>query len=68
MRKIILASFILININSFGQTWCDTGASWKYSYNSGFGTEGYVQINYIGDTLINSQNVKKLNKTLIAIY
>lgn len=66
MRKIILASFILIYLNSFGQTWCDTGANWNYSYSNGFGIEGYTQINYIGDILINGQNAKKLTKTLIA--
>lgn len=66
MRNIILSTFILIYLNSFGQTWCNTGATWKYSYTNNFATEGYVQIKYIGDTLINSQNVKKLSKTLNA--
>lgn len=66
MRKIILISFILLSIKSFGQIWCESGANWKYSYSSGFGTEGYVQIHYFGDTLIDNQNAKKLSKTLFA--
>lgn len=66
MKKTITLSLILSCFSAFGQNWCDLGANWKYSYMSGFGTEGYVDISYVGDTLINTQLSQKLSKNLFA--
>lgn len=66
MKKIIALLFILSSFALFGQSWCDAGANWKYSYGSGFGTEGYVEISYVGDTLIDTQLSQKLSKNLYA--
>lgn len=66
MKKTITLSFILSCFTLLGQSWCDLGANWKYSYMSGFGTEGYVEISYVGDTLINTQLSQKLSKNLFA--
>lgn len=66
MRSKIFFISILISQLTFGQNWCDEGANWKYNYMSGFGTEGYTEISYVGDTLIEGQLSKKLNKQRIA--
>jgi hypothetical protein len=66
MKKTITLSFILSCFTLLGQSWGDLGANWKYSYMSGFGTEGYVEISYVGDTLINTQLSQKLSKNLYA--
>jgi hypothetical protein len=66
MKKTITLSFLLSCFTLLGQNWCDLGANWKYSYISGFGTEGYVEISYVGDTMINTQLSQKLSKNLYA--
>lgn len=43
------------------QNWSPTGANWKYSY-YGF-MSGYVDIAYIGDSIIDGQSAKVLSKT-----
>ena len=47
------------------QNWCDEGASWKYSHFN-FAIEGYTEINYIGDTVINGQSAQLLDKHINA--
>lgn len=66
MKKLLTITFALIALQSFGQEWCNAGANWKYSYMSGFGTEGYVEINYGYDTLIDGENAQVLLKNLYA--
>jgi len=66
MKAKLFFFTILISQLIFGQTWCDEGANWKYRYMSGFGTEGYTEISYIGDTLIEGQLSNKLSKQLVA--
>ena len=66
MKNSITFFFILFGLSALSQSWCDPGANWKYSFGSGFGTEGYVEISYVGDTLINTQLSQKLSKNLFA--
>ena len=67
MMKFAVVLFMIVPIKSIGQSWCDTtGANRKHSYSLGSGTVGYVEISYTGDTLINGQVKRKLNKKLIA--
>jgi len=62
MKKItLLVCFITMGAIVFGQTWSPPGATWTYSYIN-VGYHGYVEINYVGDTIINSVNCKKLHK------
>jgi len=65
MKKIFL-SLIIIPILAgqvaWGQNeWAPTGATWWYSFNH-FGIIGYVKIEYVNDTIINSQLCKILEK------
>lgn len=66
MRSKIFFFAILISQLTFGQNWCGEGANWKYNYMSGFGTEGYTEISYVGDTTIEGQLSNKLSKHLVA--
>lgn len=65
--KTILSSFLFfLSFIATSQTWCDAGANWKYSYMNGFGTEGYTEIKYVGDTVISAQTSQKLDKHIYA--
>ncbi len=66
MKTLILSVILLSSFAGRSQTWCLPGANWKYSYMNGFGTEGYTQIQYIGDTVINGQLSKILDKHIYA--
>ena len=66
MKILSLYVFLLISFVGNSQTWCAPGANWKYSYMNGFGTEGYTQILYYGDTVINGQLSHILNKHIYA--
>jgi len=62
MKKILFSSCLLSSTLVFSQEWCNPGATWKYNYVN-FGVSGYTEITYSGDTTINSQPAKKLEKT-----
>jgi len=66
--KTIITSITLLFLSfiATGQTWCDAGANWKYSYTNGFGTEGFVDVKYAGDTIISGQPAKVLDKHIYA--
>lgn len=66
MKNTLTLTFLFSCFAVFGQSWCAPGANWKYNYGSGFGTEGYVEISYAGDTLIGAQLSQKLSKQLHA--
>lgn len=64
MRKLSLVTssfFILLFLNSSAQIWSPPGATWYYSYSSNL-KEGYVEIKYIGDTIILGKGAKILQK------
>ena len=65
MKTILTVLSFLSIFSNFSQTWCDAGASWKYSHFN-FAIEGYTEINYIGDTVINGQSVQLLDKHINA--
>jgi hypothetical protein len=64
-NKLFLLAFFLCSccVSLSGQTWCPAGAQWHYSYSDGFGS-GYVDVKYIGDTLIGTQNSKIISRQL----
>ena len=62
MKTLFTAILILFTSIVYSQSWCDNGANWKYSFFSVFYSEGYVEISYVGDTLLNGQLANKLNK------
>jgi hypothetical protein len=43
------------------QQWSPPGAHWQYTYDSGTGIQGYVELFYTDDTLINNEPAKKLS-------
>ena len=49
-------------ISSKSQTWAPSGASWHFSYNQMM-SYGFIKIDYVGDTTIQSVNCKVLLKT-----
>lgn len=64
MKINISLLLLVVCFSSFGQNWCSPGSHWRYSYQGGFGVNGYVEISYSGDTLINSQTASRLTKIL----
>lgn len=65
MKTLLTLFLFFISLQSMGQTWCDAGANWKYTY-TGFGPQGYTEIKYVGDTVIAGQQAQKLNKHIYA--
>ena len=61
-KYILIILLILISKPLIGQTWSPPGANWKYSFLNLSG-DGYVEIKYLADTLINNQTVKILEKS-----
>ncbi len=55
--------FICISTQGYAQQWAPKGATWYYSV-SIYGSDGFVKIKYVGDTLIGSHICKTLKKTL----
>jgi hypothetical protein len=67
MKKLhtILLIFLISFTNfSFSQNWCASGALWYYTYTN-FTFDGYVKIEKVGDTTINTFTCDILQKTLI---
>lgn len=67
MKKHYFLVILLLTFcskSTIGQTWAPLGAEWHYSFNN-FWVEGYVKIHSIEDTIINSINCKKLEKTRV---
>jgi hypothetical protein len=48
------------------QQWSPPGAHWQYTYDSGTGIQGYVELFYTEDTLINNEPARKLFKVIHA--
>jgi hypothetical protein len=61
MKSTILFFALFFSSLSFAQNWAPAGAKWHYTY-IGF-SSGYVQIAYVGDTIIAGQTCQKLQKT-----
>lgn len=66
MKNVLLSLFCLTSLFLSAQTWCESGSVWHYNYVN-FGYQGYVEITYTGDTLINGQTANKLRKVQ-AVY
>jgi hypothetical protein len=63
MKWSISILILCIKASLFSQSWCPSGANWKYNYMN-FWNEGYTEIKYDSDTLIEGQLSKKLIKTI----
>lgn len=72
MRKIIFLSFFFCFSFSHAQMWCPPGATWYYGYYTWDpwlgGDIGYLKYEYSNDTIINSINVKKIDKYVKTNY
>ena len=66
-HKILLTLLFAVLVQfCFGQNqneWAPEGATWHYSYNN-FSITGYIEIKYIGDSLIDGKVCKVLEKKL----
>lgn len=60
MKKVITLLILFISLNSFGQTWAESGAAWHYSYVSIVG-EGYSNVYYVSDTTLLGIQSKKFS-------
>lgn len=68
MKKVLTLLIIIFSLQTiFAQTWCAPGAKWTYSYANN-GENGYVELNFTQDTLINSINCKRLFITKYVKY
>lgn len=65
MKNLTITLLLLISATCvYAQgVWAPAGATWHYEYSSGFGYEGYVEIKYTKDSVIDGQAVKVLEKT-----
>lgn len=63
MKTTALLLFVFTSFLSFSQVWAPSGANWKYSYFN-LNVSGYVDVNYIGDTIISGRSAKKFDNTL----
>jgi hypothetical protein len=63
MKRLITLILLFFSIHSFAQNWADSGATWHYGY-SVFSIEGFVELTYEGDTLMQGIEAKKIAKRL----
>ena len=61
MKSTILFLALFISAVSFAQNWAPAGAKWHYTY-IGFSI-AFVEITYVGDTIMAGQTCQKLQKT-----
>jgi len=62
MKRILTLLFLFFSLYSFAQNWADSGATWYYGYN-GIISQGYVEIEYMQDTLLLSHDARQLKLT-----
>ena len=65
MNKPLLTATLCLSLASaFGQTvWCPAGAQWHYGYGS-FNVSGYIELNYVGDTVYNGAPCHRLDQRI----
>ncbi|MBL7889920.1 MAG: hypothetical protein JNL24_10220 [Bacteroidia bacterium] len=72
MKKSTLILFFFCFCTSYAQTWCPAGATWHYGYATwdpwSGGDIGYLKYEYVGDTIINTINAKRINKYVKTNY
>ena len=61
MKVFLLNFFLILSFFSQAQNWAPKGATWHYGFTN-YMIYGYVKVESIGDTMINSISCKKLNK------
>lgn len=61
MKLASVGIILFFKVTVFAQSWCPSGANWKYNYMN-FWNEGFTEIKYDSDTLIEGQLAKKLTK------
>lgn len=64
IKQIRLTTIIfLLSITSLGaQVWCPPGATWQFDFFQ-FSAEGYVEVKYVGDSVVGGKTCKVLRKT-----
>jgi hypothetical protein len=62
VKPFVIITFILLSFHhSIAQSWAPAEAIWRYNF-IGLGGQGYIQITYVKDTVIEGTNCKRLNK------
>ena len=52
MKQFYSAIILMVSLNLSAQQWCAPGAQWHHDYSDVFGSIGYVETHYSGDTTI----------------
>ena len=66
MKKLFTLLILLTTLTGFSQNFAPPGATWYYSYHFLSFIEGYVEIRYENDTIIQGIQTQKLRKTINA--
>ena len=61
MKKILCILIVAISLQCYSQEWSPIGAKWQFSINA-FWITGYLEIECVGDTVINNTSYRVLNK------
>ena len=61
MKKILFILIVAISLQCYSQEWSPIGAKWQFSINV-FWITGYLEIECVGDTVINNTSYRVLNK------
>src|SRR5690606_23421509 len=60
------AIILMVSLNLSAQQWCAPGAQWHHDYSDAFGSIGYVQSYYSGDTTISGLSCQIIEHTTYA--
>lgn len=63
MRACTVLLVILRAAMGNAQSWLPDEAVWHYDYVSGFGAQGFVRVEIVGDTVVDGLTCKRLNPT-----
>jgi len=67
MNRLVIILFIANSSLLFGQhEWAPKGATWYYGFSDQFWKEGYIEIQYIGDSIIEQKKCKILQEKIIS--
>jgi len=63
MRTIVFLEALLFTYAAAAQVWAPEGAVWHYQFAIMFDATGYVRFEVAGDTVINGQDTRKINRS-----
>ena len=61
-KQLFFCLLFIAAITVKAQVWSPPGATWTYSYTNNFAIMGYVEIKYVGDSMVAGQLTKVLEK------